>query len=110
MPTKKDTETIITPETPVVELSIKDEEQFHELVAAEKEKHAEKNEDKNTRELAEKLHALLKNQDSESALSLITRGALGLGSSDIHYDTSEHDVAIRLRIDGDLVTITELSR
>lgn len=110
MPTEKDIEKQDIPASDRVELSIKDEEQFHELVEAEKEKHAEKNHDKNTRELAEKLHELLRNQDSESALSLITRGALWLGSSDIHYDTGELDVAIRLRIDGDLMTITILSK
>ena len=35
------------------------------------------------------MHTILAKQDSEGALALITRGALALGSSDIHYDTSE---------------------
>jgi type II secretory ATPase GspE/PulE/Tfp pilus assembly ATPase PilB-like protein len=56
------------------------------------------------------LHEKLKAQDSEAALVLITKGALGYGSSDIHYDTGEHDVAVRIRIDGELVTITTLER
>ncbi len=40
----------------------------------------------------------------------MTRGALGLGSSDIHYDTAESNVAVRIRIDGELVTITTLEK
>lgn len=40
----------------------------------------------------------------------MTRGALGLGSSDIHYDTTDHDIAVRIRIDGELVTITTLEK
>ncbi len=94
-------------ETPIV-LAIHDEEEFHELIASQKEKLITKNEYGNFSELVHRLHELLKLQDSETALSVITRGALGLGSSDIHYDTMESGIAIRLRIDGDLVTITTL--
>jgi len=109
MPTKKNTEPTIPPAS-TVDLSIKDEEQFHDLVAAEKEKHATKNENKNTEELARRIHEVLARQDSEAALSIITRGALGLGSSDIHYDTNESHISIRLRIDGELAVITTLSK
>lgn len=56
------------------------------------------------------LHDALKKQESDRALSIITLGALGLGSSDIHYDTTEHSVIVRIRIDGDLVNITELDK
>lgn len=31
----------------------------------------------------------LKKQDSDTALTLITKGSLGLGGSDIHYDVRE---------------------
>ena len=40
----------------------------------------------------------------------MTKGALGLGTSDIHYDTTEKNIAIRIRIDGELVTITTLEK
>lgn len=66
------------PEEPIIELSIKDEEQFHDLIQAEKQKHAQTNQYGNITELAEQLHALLRQQDSETCLSVITRGALGL--------------------------------
>ena len=58
----------------------------------------------------ESIHAKLRDQDSDATLTLMTRGALALGSSDIHYDTSESDIAIRIRIDGELLTITTLSK
>lgn len=108
MPAKKKEESPITPAP--VELSIKDEEHFQELIEQEKEKIDSKSGYGDFSELVEKIHTLLKNQDSESTLSIITRGALGLGSSDIHYDTGDSGVAIRLRIDGELVTITTLSK
>lgn len=111
MPTEDSkTHIIPTPEVPLVELAIKDEEEFHELIASQKEKISTKSEHGNFTEFAEHLHSLLKQQDSESALSVITRGALGFGSSDIHYDTQEGEIAIRLRIDGDLMTITTLAK
>lgn len=73
MPTNKkkvqeDTATQLKPE-----LSIKDEEQFHELIEAEKEKHSQKNSYGNIEALAHQLHSFLKQQDSESCLSVITR-------------------------------------
>ena len=51
----------------------------------------------------------LKKQDSDMALTLITKGALSFGVSDIHYDVHETGTAIRLRIDGNLVTIFEFT-
>ena len=61
-------------------------------------------------ELEKTIHDFLKKQDSDNALTIITKGALALGSSDIHYDQSEHDTKIRLRIDGALETVATLSR
>lgn len=52
--------------------------------------------------------ALLK-QDSDTALTLITKGSLSLGGSDIHYDVNPTSVGVRLRIDGNLVTIFDLT-
>ena len=60
-------------------------------------------------ELARHVHDSLKAQDSDRALTLITKGALGLGSSDIHYDLSETEARVRMRIDGALSTIFTLS-
>lgn len=89
---------------------IKDEAQFQTLVEAEKEKHTHKDSSLLFTELSEALHTILKRQDSEWALSLITRWALGLWSSDIHYDTSESSIAVRLRIDGELATVVTLEK
>ncbi len=61
-------------------------------------------------ELEKTIHDFLKKQDSDNALTIITKGALALGSSDIHYDQSEHDTKVRLRIDGALETVATLSR
>ena len=58
--------------------SIQDEEDFHELIESEKEKHANHAAYGNFSTLVNELHTLLKQQDSDKALSLITRGALGL--------------------------------
>lgn len=52
--------------------------------------------------------ALLK-QDSDKALTLITQGSLSLGWSDIHYDVATTGVKVRLRIDGILTTLFELT-
>jgi len=35
---------------------------------------------------------------------------LGFGSSDIHYDSGEIDIRIRMRIDGELVNVMTLSK
>lgn len=91
-------------------LAIQDESQFRSLVEAELGKHSHGGANIAYAELERTLHEALKRQDSEWALSLITKGSLALGSSDIHYDTSENDIAVRLRIDGELVTIVTLEK
>lgn len=108
MPTTDTTEEIEKETTET--LVIQDESQFRSMVEAELEKHW--NKAKNTRyeELEKALHDVLHKQDSEWALALITKGSLALGSSDIHYDTSETDIAVRLRIDGELVTVATLEK
>lgn len=60
-------------------------------------------------ELAKFVKEALARQDSDMALTLITKGALSLGGSDIHYDVGNTGIAVRLRIDGHLVTIFELT-
>lgn len=89
-------------------LSIKTEEEFQEKIDAAREKKSPDLSAERYRELTDALHQKLKIQDSEAALALMTRGALGFGSSDIHYDTAETGIAVRIRIDGELVTITTL--
>lgn len=61
-------------------------------------------------ELEKMIHGFLAKQDSDNTLRVITKGALALGSSDIHYDQGETETRIRLRIDGDLQTICTLSK
>lgn len=56
------------------------------------------------------IHEMLWRQDSESSLAFITKWALGFGSSDIHYDVGESTIAIRIRIDWELVTVATLSK
>ena len=86
-------------------LAIHSEEEFHEKIESAKEQEKKHTNTENFDELIRELHEKLKMQDSEAALTLMTRGALGFGSSDIHYDTSDTTIAIRIRIDGELVTI-----
>lgn len=90
--------------------TIKNEDQFQEAISAEIEKSVK--EDNHTRFIpfAEEIHTHLTRQDSDATLTIITRGSLGFGSSDIHYDVGESDVRIRLRIDGELVDVATLSR
>ena len=52
----------------------------------------------------------LAKQDSDRALTLVTKGAISFGSSDIHYDVLENEVRVRLRVDGNLADIFSLSR
>lgn len=90
--------------------AITSEEEFHDKIEEAKEKsHTETNMER-FRPLAEALHEKLRLQDSEAALTLMTKWALWLGTSDIHYDTSDANIAIRIRIDGELVTITTLEK
>lgn len=60
-------------------------------------------------ELGKFVKEALARQDSDTALTLITKGALSLGGSDIHYDVGNTGISVRLRIDGHLVTIFELT-
>lgn len=55
------------------------------------------------------MHEALLKQDSDTALTLITKGSLSLGGSDIHYDVTSGSAEVRLRIDGNLVTIFRLA-
>lgn len=103
------TPTSPTHDTPPVS-SIHDEETFHDTIVAMRSAHTAGDGSTATQLLADSLHEALHHQDSDTALSLITRGALGLGSSDIHYDTREHEVVIRIRTDGNLSEIASLSR
>jgi type II secretory ATPase GspE/PulE/Tfp pilus assembly ATPase PilB-like protein len=91
-------------------LAIQSEEQFHEKIEQVRELSMSHSSGGLYDELVTNLHEKLRIQDSESALALMTRGALGLGSSDIHYDTRSQDIAVRIRIDGELVTITHLEK
>ncbi len=100
----------IIPVVPEVVSNIADEDQFQDAITLEKQK--SKKSDSYTRFdiLSTEIHSALSRQDSDSTLTLITKWALELGSSDIHYDTAETDIHIRLRIDGELTTIAILSR
>ncbi len=88
---------------------ITDEVTLTNAIKTEKVKHSEEIPTEQFRALDESIHKALERQDSDLALTLITRGSLGLGSSDIHYDTGEKNVKIRIRIDGELMDITLLS-
>ncbi|MBP9780115.1 type II/IV secretion system protein, partial [Candidatus Gracilibacteria bacterium] len=97
-----------TPETSL--WTIVDEASLKSAIKVEKVRHPEETQNDRFQSLRDSIHASLERQDSEQALALITRGALGFGSSDIHYDVAEKDIKIRIRIDGELVDITLLSR
>jgi type IV pilus assembly protein PilB len=90
--------------------TIKSEEEFHDKLEAVKEKSHTEHEEGRFLALAESLHEKLKLQDSDAALTLMTMGALGHGSSDIHYDTWESGISVRIRIDWELMTITNLEK
>ncbi len=99
------------PETSPVNLwTITDETTLSNAIKVEKVRHATEIPKEQYKSLDNSLHKALEKQDSELALALITRWALGLGSSDIHLDTWEKDTKIRIRIDGDLTDISLLSR
>lgn len=102
---------ILDPTIPAEPLpNIRDEDQFHDAIISAKEKSGKTDEHERFAPLATEIHTALSRQDSDATLTLITKWALGFGSSDIHYDTSESDIHIRLRIDGELTTIATLSR
>lgn len=89
-------------------MPIQSEEDF-EKIARTLKKEADIFHSQKFQELEKFVHEALLRQDSDTALSLITKGSLSLGGSDIHYDVRASSVAVRLRIDGNLVTIFELS-
>jgi type II secretory ATPase GspE/PulE/Tfp pilus assembly ATPase PilB-like protein len=106
-----DNETLKTSETTPPSLwTITDEKTLTNAIKVEKVKHLEEIPKEQYKGLDSSIHKALEKQDSDLALTLITRGALGLGSSDIHYDTGEKSIKIRIRIDGELTDITLLSR
>lgn len=80
------------PENPEDTSSIQNEDDFREAILEVKEKQPTDTTINHFDHLSQELHQSLQNQDSEKALSLITRGALGFGSSDIHYDSGEHTI------------------
>ncbi len=93
---------------PVIPL-IESEEDFREAKSALVQGSKSFHQEEKFAELALHVHASLKVQDSDKALILITKGALGLGSSDIHYDMNDEAVSVRMRIDGVLANIFVLS-
>jgi type IV pilus assembly protein PilB len=101
-----------TPTSPAPEntSNIKDEDQFQDAIIASRERATPTDLHARYAPLADQIHQALAKQDSDAALTMVTTGALGYGSSDIHYDTLEGEVHIRLRIDGELITIVTLSR
>ena len=103
-----DETTTSTPETPIS--TIRDEDQFQDAIIAAKEKSDKSDQHARFASIATEIHAALARQDSDATLTMITKWALGFGSSDIHYDTWEHEVRIRLRIDGELTDIVSLTR
>ena len=55
------------------------------------------------------VRASLAKQDSDQSMILITRGALALGSSDVHFDRLEGFCDLRFRIDGNLSSVCRFS-
>lgn len=100
-----DSQNQATPQIEEKPLAIHNEEEFHEKIEAVRVNQKKPENTENYDELVRGLHEKLRLQDSDAALTLMTRGALGFGSSDIHYDTSDTTIAIRIRIDWELVTI-----
>lgn len=107
MTTKKQSTPTIN--DPIAELAIKDEDQLQDAIMAEKEKQLQSDPNARFEPLAQEMHDALSRQDSDATLTLVTKGSLGFNSSDIHYDVGEHDVKVRLRIDGELMTIATLT-
>ncbi len=95
-------------EKEIVLWTIKDEEDLHSVILSTKHKSGHISHEEDFIKLAAAIHESLLRQDSEGALALMTRGALAIGSSDIHYDTGEKDIAVRLRIDGELSVVMTL--
>lgn len=89
--------------------NIQNEEEFHEAISEVQNKKTSSAQKERFLELETMIHEYMKRQDSDNTLTIITKWALALGSSDIHYDHWEYTTAIRFRIDGSLETICELS-
>ncbi len=102
-------ETIITP-IPENLSTIRDEDQFQDAITAAKNKSDKSDGHARFVSLEMEIHVTLGRQDSDATLTLITQWALAFGSSDIHYDTAEESIHIRLRIDGELIRVATLSR
>ena len=99
-----------TPVTEPIISSIKDEDEFQDAITAAKEKIGIPDIHSRFEAFSKEVHSVLSRQDSDATLALITRWALGFGSSDIHYDSGEIDIRIRMRIDGELVNVMTLSK
>jgi type II secretory ATPase GspE/PulE/Tfp pilus assembly ATPase PilB-like protein len=97
------------PVTPIVS-NIADEDQFQDAIMAAKGKWDKTDGHARFISLEMEIHAALGRQDSDATLTLITKWALGFWSSDIHYDTAEGEIHIRLRIDGELTRVASLTR
>lgn len=93
-----------------IEVHIKNEDELQSALTELKEKHTSVTNTERFVAFESSVHELLGRQDSESALTFITKWALWFGSSDIHYDTSESAIAIRIRIDGELSTVATLNK
>ncbi len=102
-------ETII-PVAPEPISNIADEDQFQDAIMAAKSKWNKTDGHARFASLEIEIHTTLARQDSDTTLTLITKSALGFGSSDIHYDTLESEIHIRLRIDGELTRVATLTR
>lgn len=102
-------ETTIPKAKPIVS-NIKDEDQFQEAIIAAKGKIETSDIHSRFETFSNEIHNILSRQDSDAALAVITRWALWFGSSDIHYDISEQDTRIRMRIDGELINVMTLSK
>jgi type II secretory ATPase GspE/PulE/Tfp pilus assembly ATPase PilB-like protein len=95
-------------QTPSPVAPIQSEEQFREAKAALIRGTKSFHQAEKFAELGKYVQESLRVQDSDRALILLTKGALGLGSSDIHYDIRESEVLVRMRIDGVLANIFSL--
>lgn len=89
--------------------NIKNEDDFQDAIIKAQNQTKNKSHIETFKKIDAQIHDFLKKQDSDSMLAFITTSALELSSSDIHYDCREKGVYIRLRIDGELETISIVS-
>lgn len=66
--------------------NIKNEDDFQDAIIEAQSKTKNKSHIDIFKDIDTTIHTHLANQDSESMLTFITKSALALGSSDIHYD------------------------